>query len=311
MANIIHMDTDLVQEGGRKLIYTATDLLNWVDRLRYCAYDLRQAWSSPQATKYMQDFDKLIESLRAQSQNLDTLGNRVMREIDEWIDTDRMDPEYISALKDSFSVSEKEGETLFSAVALASMLSWSPLRPNSVILSGPNWLRKAVGIKEMTRVIKPANLARGMAVAGLITSAGDAFEAIQEDLANPLYEDVSRMTSAITVDGAFRFALSAVGTAAIPLALGAIVTAVGLPVVTGGAVVLAGSVLLGFGYSKLVEAPVWEMWKNSTVREDVIEKGARVINQVSNYVNHVTQKTIEHISGAFSGFINAISMSPL
>lgn len=310
MATIIHMDTDIVQEGARKLTYTATDFLDLLDELRYCAGNLRQAWSGPRATQYTQDFDKLIVSLRSQSINLDTLGNRVMREVDEWVDVDRIESEYVSAVKDSFSVSEKEGRALFSAVALASTLRWSSLRPNSIILSGPNWLRKAVGIKEMTRVIKPANLAKGMAVAGLITSAGDALGAIREDLANPMYEDVSRMASAITVDGAFRFALSAVGTVAIPLALGAIVTAVGLPVVAGGAVVLAGSVLLGFGYSKLVEAPVWEMWKNSTAREDAIEKGARVINQVSNYVDHVKQKTFERVSGAFGSFINAITVSP-
>ena len=118
------------------------------------------------------------------------------------------------------------------------------------------------------------------------------------------------MASAITVDGAFRFALSAVGTVAIPLALGSIVTTIGLPVVAGGAVVLAGSVLLGLGYSKLVEAPVWEMWKSSTVRDEIIEKGARVVNQVSNYINDLKQKTIERVSDAFGGFINAITTSP-
>ncbi len=117
---------------------------------------------------------------------------------------------------------------------------------------------KAVGIKEMTHVIKPGTLAKGMAIGG-------AFEAIQEDFVNQRYEEVSHFISAATLDGGFRFALSAVGTVVIPLALDAIVTAVGLPVVGSEAVVLAGSVLLGFGYSKLVEAPLWEMWNNSIV----------------------------------------------
>lgn len=310
MSGIIHMETDVVRDGGRQMLYTSTDFIDLIERLDYSARNLSQAWISPQATSYLQDLDKLISALKNQAINLDTLASRVMREVDEWVNADRIESEYSSALKDTFNISLKEGKALFSAVALASMLSWSPLRPNSIIFSGPNWMRKAVGIKEMTRVIKPGTLAKGMAVAGLITSAGDAIEAIREDLANPLYEDVSRMASAITVDGAFRFALSAVGTVAIPLALGAIVGAVGLPVVAGGAVVLAGSVLLGFGYSKLVEAPVWEMWKNSTARDEIIEQGTRVVKQVTNYVNDLKQKTIDRVSGAFGGFINALTASP-
>jgi uncharacterized protein YukE len=310
MSNIIHMETELVRDEGRKMMYTATDFIDLMDQLRYSAGNLRQAWNGPRATNYMHELDRLITSLRTQAQNLDTLGSRITREVDEWVDADRIESEYVSAVKNSFSVSGKEVATLFSAAALASTLRWSSLRPNSIIFSGPNWMRKAVGIKEMTRVIRPATLAKGMAVAGLAISAWDAYGVIQEDLANSRYEDVSRTVSAATVDGGFRFALSAIGTAVIPLALGTIVAAVGLPVVAGGAVVLAGSVLLGFGYSKLVEAPVWEMWKNSTARDEIIEKGARVINQVNNCVNDLKQKTVERVRGAFGSFINAITASP-
>ena len=310
MASIIHMETDLVSDGGRKMSYTATDLLDLIDQLSYSAGNLRQTWFSPNATKYMRDFDKLIASLKSQALSLDSLGNRVMREVEEWVNADRIESEYVGAVKNSFSISGKDAMGIFSAAALASMLRWSPLRPNSIVFSGPNWMRKSVGIKEMTRVIKPASLAKGMALAGLVVSAGNAVGAIREDLVNPRYEDISRTVSAATVDGGFRFVLLAIGTALIPLTLGVIVAAVGLPVVAGGAVVLVGSVLLGFAYSKLVEAPVWEMWKNSTARDQVIEKGARLINRVGNYVNHIKQKSINRIAGAFGWFINAITASP-
>ena len=310
MSSVIHMETEQIYELGQKIMNMATEYISQVGQLRYSAGDLRQAWVSPRATLFSQDFGKLIENLQTQALVLDTLGKRLMREVDEWVDADRVESAYVSAVKDSFSISGREILGLGSAWYLPSHLGSSSARPNSMIFTGPNWMRKLLGIKEATRVIQPANLAKGMAWAGLLVSAGDAWGVIQEDIVNMHYEGPSRIISAATVDGATKFAISAVGTVGIPLLLGTIVTAVGLPVLAGGATVLAGTVILGFAYTKLVEAPAWQMWKESTTRQEFVETGARWVNQASNFLNHLKDQVVNQINNVFQPSIQNVANSP-
>jgi len=67
---------------------------------------------------------------------------------------------------------------------------------------------------------------------------------------------------------------------------------------------------LGFAYNKLVEAPVWEMWKESTARQEVIETGTRWINQASNFLNHVKYGVVNGIAKAFKPSIQNLTNSP-
>lgn len=306
----IHMDIEIVYEQGRKMVSSTSDMLNMIDQLRYAVQDLQQAWSSPTATARIREMERLIDMLFSQAHKLEDLGLKVMREVDEWVNVDRTKSAYWDALRESFQVSFEDAQKLFAGTLLASTLRWTLKRPNSVVFTGPNWLRKAIGIKEMTRVIKPATLARGMAIAGLMNSAYEAIEAGIDAFLEYRQEDVSRAISAASVDSGFKFALTSVGKVGIPLALGVIVGAVGLPVVAGGAVVVAGSVLLTTAYSKFVEAPVWEMWKQSTLRIQVIEACKRSIDRLVNFVSHQKDQAVQGVRKAFSNFINAISTAP-
>jgi hypothetical protein len=116
------------------------------------------------------------------------------------------------------------------------------------------------------------------------------------------------------VDGAFRFAISAIGTVAPPLALGAIIGATtltgGAAVLAGGAIVLGGPAALGFLYSKGIEAPAWQMWKDSTTRLEIIETGVRWINQASNFLNGVKNQTVNSIEKAFQPSVQNLTGSP-
>ena len=314
--SIIHMDTDIVDDQSRRMTYTATDMLEYLDRLRYSARDLRQGWTGSKASGFCEGLDKLIESLRSHAMELDSLGKNVIREVDQWINVDRTGSTYLSDLKKEFTLSwenikgwKDDSLKIGSAIALAGSLRWSPLRPNSIIFTGPNWLRKMLDIKEMTRVIRPETLAKDMALVGLVVSATDAFGAIIHDLSDARYEDASRTVSAAAVDGAFRFAISAAGTVVIPLALGALVAAVGVVGVPAGAAVLIGSVLGGIAYSKMLETPAWDWWKQSNVRNEIIEGGTRTINLIDNYVRDIGRKATERINGAFENSIRSVTLN--
>ncbi len=300
------MDTEIVYEQGRKMVSSTSDMLNMIDRLRYAVQDLQHAWSSPTATARIREMERLIDVLFSQAQRLEELGLRVMREVDEWVNVDRTKPAYWSALRGSFQVSFEDTQRLFASALLAFTLRWTVKRPNSIVFTGPNWLRKAIGIKEMTRVITPAMLTKVMAAAGLIDSVYEAVETSIDEFLEYRQEDISRAISAASVDFGFKFALTYVGKVGISLALGSLVSAVGLPVVASGAMVLVGYGLLTVAYSKFIEAPVWQMWKESTLRIQTIEACKRSIDRLVNFVNHQKDQAVQRVRKAFSNFINAI-----
>lgn len=306
----IHMEVEKVYEQGRLMMYSASDILNIVDRLSFAVNALRDSWNGPGVAMHIQEMDRTIRSLLAHATELDDLGKRVMREVDEWVDADRTEAAYLSALNDTFSISRKDTKKLWAAGVLATTLRWTAKRPNSIVFTGPNWMREAIGVKEMTRVIRPSNLARGMAMAGVIEAGVVGIDAAEDAFAEFWHEDLTRAISAATVDGVFHTALTAVGSAGIPLLLGAVVGAVGMPVVAAGAVVCGGSVLLSLAYSKFLEAPVWELWRQSTLRTEVIEASKRSIDRVVNAVGDLTTNAIQGVSGAFLNFIEGIVSAP-
>lgn len=307
---MIHMETELVYEQGRKMVYLASEMLTQSERLKFALSDLRMAWSGSGVATQLNELDRLIKALLSHAQQLDDLGKKVIREVDEWIHADRTESAYMSALKDTIGLSTGDVTKAVAGVALAATLRWTAKRPASIVFTGPNWMRKAIGINEMIRVIKPSTLAKGMAIVGAAESVVAGGGAAMDAFAEFRHEDAARAVSAAAVDGSFRTAIAAVGAVGIPLALGAIVGAVGLPVVAAGAVVVGGSVLLGLAYSKLVEAPVWELWKQSTLRTEVIETGKRSIDRVSNYVGNLKDRAVRGVNDAFLNFIKDITSSP-
>jgi hypothetical protein len=314
--SVIHMDTETVKNQGRRLMYAASDMLDKSDELRISARSLRQRWTGPTAETFCNGFDRLVISLRAKALELDALAKSVMNEVDEWVEVDRTESAYLTELKKEFSLSPGnikgwigKSINIYSAINLAKNLRLSSLRPNSVVFTGPNWLRKALGIKEATRVIKPGTLAKNMAILGLAVSATDGIGAAVEDLTDARYEDTSRAVSAAVVDGAFRFTLSAVGTVALPLALGAIVAGVGLAAAPAAAIVLVGSIVGGIAYSTFAETPLWELWKQSATRDQVIENFHRAGQSLDNFLTGLSRQAAEGVTNAFGSFVQSVSKS--
>ncbi|BAJ64627.1 MULTISPECIES: WXG100 family type VII secretion target [Anaerolinea] len=304
--NIIHMETDLVYEQGKKMMYTASDFFNLVDHLQNAIEDLRQAWSSPRATTYLLEIEKIHKDLVNQVHVLDELSRRVRQEVDEWIETDRTQSAYLTALRESFEITSSDLDKVVAGAVLSSTLQWSVKRPNSIIFTGNNWMRKALGIKEMVRVIKPSTLARGMAIGGTIEALGSGISTSVESFLENGQQDISRGISAAVIDFNVKTILTGIGSVGIPVLLGGMVSVTGLPVIAGGAVIIGGSVLLGLAYSKFVEAPLWEMWKGSTLHEEAIESGKRAIDKISNAVSHLTSQFVQKTEKAFSNVIRGI-----
>lgn len=307
----IHMDTGIVYEHGRQMMNTASELFKQIDALQLTMNRLRLAWNSPRADRYFDDWNRLRESLVAKAQELDQLAQRVMREVDEWITVDRTQSAYYEAYKKTFDISLKDVKQILVATVLATTLHWSFKRPNSIIFTGPNWMRKTLDIAEMTRVIKPTTLAKGMARVGAATSLIESGIAAWESFSEYSHEDLALATSAAIVDGAFKFAISAIGTVGIPLLLGTVVSTIGAPALVAGGIVLAGSVIGEIAYSKLIEAPLWEMWKNSTLRLQVIEQGRRTIDRFTNHIRALTFQSVQNVKSAFAPFIGEIVHSYL
>ncbi len=304
----IHMETELVYEQGRMMIYRASDLLNMADRMDSALRNLRSTWHGPSADSQTVEIQNTIRALRTRAVELEDLGRRILREMDEWMNADRTQSAYISALKNTFSLSLSDFEKTAAALILASTLRWTSRRPNSIVFTGPNWMRKVLGIKEMTRVIRPSTLGKGLAITGLVESLWEGGDAARESLLEYWQEDVNRAISAATLDGGFKFAITALGAVGIPLGLAALVA--GLPVVTAGAIVIGGSVVLGLLYSKFVEGPVWELWKHSIARLDAIETQKHMLDRLTYVVRNVMDEAVRKVDEGFSGFIQSILSAP-
>ena len=298
----LHMKTEEVRHVAHRLDLAVGDLYFKPGTFKSAAGSIRSAWQGGRSAYYASQLQQMGNLLRDEILDLQRLVKRVYSEVSEWEEADQPDSASFDWFNKIFTVG-KESLGVASALYLATHLHSSILRPNSIVFTGPNWMRKAVGIKEMTRVIKPTTLAKGMAIAGVVESAWEAGEVIMEDLNSMHSGNRTQMISTATVDGGFRFALSAVGAVGIPMALGAVVTAVGLPVVAGGAVVLAGSIVLGLTYYKWIEAQVWESWKQSAAREEII-------NEVANQVRNLKAQATRRVMGAFQGFIEGINAAP-
>lgn len=312
--SIIHMDTDKVYEHARHMMHTASDIMKKVDGLGLRMGQLRRAWSSPQADHYFSEWSGLFKRLNILAEELNQLSLRVMREVDEWISTDRTQSAYLQEVKKALRFSRNDVTRIGAAGILASTLRWSPKRPNSIIFTGPNWLRKALDIKPMTRVIRPGTLAVGMAVEGAVESVKEGIKTSQESFSEYVHEDLSRAIAAAGVDGAFQLSISAVGKVGIPLLLGGVMAAVSAPVLVSGAVVLVGTVVGVKAYSIFIEEPVWNWWKHSTERVRLIESGKRAIDWASNrsqaLVEHTIIQPAKKVQTAFSHFIHNLSHAP-
>lgn len=89
MSSTIHMDTELVRSGGRKILETAAEYTDLAQNLKQSASSLDMSWEGPSATGYVRDLQKLVDSILTHSNKLEELGGRLLREVDEWINADQ------------------------------------------------------------------------------------------------------------------------------------------------------------------------------------------------------------------------------
>lgn len=117
MSGIIHMETELVRGGGQKITYTAADYIEMADQLRRSAGSLGVNWLGPSAADYVNDLERLADSIRTQSLRLDELGNRVLREVDEWVNADQLGSQLNSSNPANNIISGAPGQSTSGAKA--------------------------------------------------------------------------------------------------------------------------------------------------------------------------------------------------
>lgn len=192
-----------------------------------------------------------------------------------------------------------------------SRLGASIARPNSVILKVPPWIRKYVlGLKSMTTVIKPTTLLKKLTlkvspVAGLITAVGTFFT-------DPKYAGTKGALPAAVIDGLVKTAINTAGGVAL-YGAGVVVTA-GLAAVGAGPVLVGGAVIgtwVAGGYivDKVFQAPVMDTWKNSDMRDQLVNTGTRLLDNAGDFNQKLTDG-VQNTKKAFDGFIKNLMPSP-
>ena len=313
---ILHMDTNQVDEQGRSLLRSATDMFDKVSDLRYSANRLKDNWQGSTAGHVTGELESLAGRMENAVNQLDEFSRRVIQESQQWLEMDQGQAGVLDGYKPDFSMSNpldvfKTGVDVAAAVGLIANLGKSAARSNSLIMGGPNILRALVGIKEGTRVIKPETLAQNLSgKAGIVGMIGVAVDVIDvaatawQTYHDPRYIGSSRALPAAAVDAIFKGAMIGVTSIAVGAAVGAAAT-IASPVIAGVAViglVVAGPILI----DGLITNPAFNAWQKSHVRDQVIEWGARASDKVSDFARYQAHKGADTVKKAFNGFVKAI-----
>jgi uncharacterized protein YukE len=275
-----------------------------VSALSYSIRSLSSSWQGGAAENFIDEADQVLLRIQQHLEELDILSQRTVREVRQWVDTDTVKSSY-SDFFGNFSLSLDDAKYLFAGGYLATHLRWSPLRPNSMIFTGPNWMRETVGIKEMTRVIKPTTLVKQMALlayaANVVEGAGAGIDTYNDSR----YAGTNRAMPAAVLDGLVKTAILAGGTTLLVGATALITTISAPAVVVGGAVILTW-VVGGFVLDKFVQTPLWDSWQSSYQRDQAIESVTRYANDAKNFVQQKLKDDAQTIKNAFGGFISGL-----
>lgn len=301
---ILHMETDDADRCGRMILHSATDMLDRVESLRYTTRLLEGAWESPSSDQLITEMDRLLARIQQHVHQLDEISNRTIREVDQWLRTDEVNASFTDYFG-NISLSLDDAKYLFAGGYLATHLRWSPLRPNSMVFTGPNWMRKLVGIKEATRVIKPTTLVKQMALLAYAENVVEGIGAAKDTFYDPEYFGTTRAVPAAVVDGVAKTLILAAGTTAL-VAATALITTISAPAVVVGGLVIGTWVVGGFFLDKFVQTPAWQAWQESSLRDQAIEKGTRLVNSAKNIVEFQVQSGVQQVKQAFGSFFGRL-----
>lgn len=303
---ILKMDPDAIFEQSRSILQSSTEILNHVNRLRYSANNLNWAWEGGGSASLTNDLLSAVNSLEENVHKLDSLSENLHKEGQEWLEADHVQSSFLDIFwKSGFSIDDlNTGVGKGSAaVYLITHLKWTPKRPNSMVFKGPNWMRRAVGIKEGTRVIRPSVLVKQMTILALAANLAEAGKTAFDTYTNPEYIGTDRAVPAALADGLVKFGILAGGTLVLT-GLTAAIASFGLPVLVAGGLVIGTWVVGGFLLDKFAQTPLWKTWQQSHARDELIENGTRIINSSKAYLTEKVNTVKLQVKNAFAPFIN-------
>lgn len=192
----------------------------------------------------------------------------------------------------------KNAEKVAATAYLSATLRYSLARPNSIIFTGPNWLRRLLDIKEATRVIKPTTLSRGALALQLADDAKEVGKVAIEDLRR--YKEPKRAISAAYVDGRMKAVLTVGST----LAVFGVATAIGvglapISVPVAGAAVLMTWVVGPMVMDRVVQQPIWKAWEKSRLRDQMINQNVQFMDTSLKYIKSAARSAAQKVDSSF------------
>ena len=170
-----------------------------------------------------------------------------------------------------------------------------------MVFTGPNWMRKMVGIKEATRVIKPTTLVKQMALLAYAENVIEGGKTAWDTFNDPRYAGTTRAVPAAAVDGLMKTVILAAGTTVLVGAT-ALISTIAAPAVVVGGAIIATWVVGGFLLDKFIQTPLWQSWQTSMARDKAIEYGTRKINEVKNFITYQAQQGAAKVKKVFENF---------
>jgi len=318
MSNIIHMQTEIVEQTAQDMIYGATNLYDKVDELSHSKSRMAVNWTGGRSGEIQASLNQVITNLNNSIRALDTLGYSVQREIQQWMDADNPQSfisEYIT--NDPWGLAKDVGRFIVGGGIIAG-LGTSLGRPNSItitvpgifkaIFGGARNAKEFVGINPGVTVIRPENLPsqlNGGTIAvksAVIDAAVTSGKQVYSDYGT--YGLSTRFASAALVDtvvkGGAAFLLA--------LAVGTAVTAVAG--ISAPLIVVAGATISTWLFlstlSSHAQSAGWHWFESSGARQQAVEGVNREINQGVNAVQAAAQDLSDRIDQAFQPYINQL-----
>jgi CII-binding regulator of phage lambda lysogenization HflD len=134
------MDTDQVDELGRTLMRSATDILDLEESLKYAALRLQSAWLGDRADQTKRQLNSVSSQLSSLANRMDDLAKLTIHESQQWLEVDGSNQSLGSAwwqnAKNNVGDLIEDLPKFGGAAYIISTLHSVPARPNSVALHG-------------------------------------------------------------------------------------------------------------------------------------------------------------------------------